>query len=576
MSIIRLISFANNACDFATTHYKGSKDIQIVTKIHRDDNLFRISVRNSNPKDIKIFGDKTSIFNYEGRSGTKQGVYVISRGLLGDALKQILSLGYVLNNINEDVTRLTNKQWEYPLTIHHNGEEWKIKLFVDKVQQIGIGTPECISRDLDHTDTEIELVLPMVREARLLSRSQIEIFCKEYATFTTDISLRFRIVDDSTPLPTIERQKVEEDEDDQNEDDTEDREPTSKEIEESLAANIISALTTPAEKAIVNLEFSALHPLSVENLNNANSVHTCSLIEFADRITNMQHKEDITIHEFLKTYREGTQLPKTEDNQRTISQLVNDPDRDVQIEKYYKELKTAIREPAKAIVLPYKKEERKKALIKRISELYDIDKNQEPSYKLVPGFYNDSGLKKIWSDNDHYRIEEGKGIIKFPYVFEILAIPRAKPLEGEVRGKPKQTIFIGAVNYSTSPKSNIFEGEYNVLASGARNIISVLERCGFHTYYGPTSKLPCIIVGNLITLRREPHGYDKSRIDIQPFADTIISACIKIASGIKTYRGAGYHFYSKTNYSTGKQRSSDAATLEDLVTKLLQTRGLRK
>lgn len=493
----------DNACDFATTHYKGSKDIEIATKIYKDNNLFRVSVRNSNPKNIRIFEDKESIFNYDGRSGTKQGVHVISRGLLGDALKQILSFGYVLNNINDDATQLTNKQWDYPLTIRHNGEEWKIKLFVDKVQQTGITTPECITRDLDHTDTEIELVLPMVREARLLSRAHIEVFCKEYATLTTDISLRHRLIDDSTPLPIIENKGMEDfdDRDEENEDDREDREPTPEEIEESVAMNIMSALSTPAERAIVNLEFPALHPLSVENLNNANSIHTCSPIEFADRIMNMQHKEDITIYEFLKTYREGTQIEKTADNQRTIAELVADPVRDNQIQEYYKKLMDAIRQPAKAIVLPYKKDDRKKALIERISQFYDIDPEQEPVYKLIPGFYNDTDLKKVFIDKDHYRIEKGKGMIKFPYVFEILAVPRTKPLEGEQTGKPKQTIFIGAVNYSTSPKSNIFEGEYGVLAYGARNIISVLEKCKFHTYHGPTSKLPCIIVGNLITSR---------------------------------------------------------------------------
>jgi hypothetical protein len=87
--------------------------------------LFRITVRNSNYKNIQVFQDKDTIFNYEGRSGTKQGVYIISRGLLGDAMKQLLSLGYVLVHLNDDGTQLTNKQWEYPLTICHNGEEWK-------------------------------------------------------------------------------------------------------------------------------------------------------------------------------------------------------------------------------------------------------------------------------------------------------------------------------------------------------------------------------------------------------------------------------------------------------------------
>ena len=35
-----------------------------------------------------------------------------------------------------------------------------------------------------------------------------------------------------------------------------------------------------------------------------------------------------------------------------------------------------------------------------------------------------------------------------------------------------------------------------------------------------TIKLPCIIVGNLITPRRDPQGYDKSSIDTKPFINT--------------------------------------------------------
>jgi hypothetical protein len=257
-------------------------------------------------------------------------------------------------------------------------------------------------------------------------------------------------------------------------DDEEDKEPSDKEIENSIATNIITALTTSADKAIVNLEFPALHPLSLENLNKANSVHSCSPSEFADRIINVQHKDEITIHQFPQTYREGTQIAKTDDNQKSLSQLVNDPDRDNKILRYYNQLKSVL-PPAKEITLPYKRKEREAALLKRISELYDIDKEQKPVYKLILGFHDDTALRKVWLDKDTYRMETGKGIVKYPYVFEIIAIPRAKPLEGDQKGKSKQTIFIGVVNYSTSPKSNIFEGEYGFLASEARNIIGLFR-----------------------------------------------------------------------------------------------------
>jgi hypothetical protein len=566
----------DNAADFLTKYYKGADDTQIITKIHKDDKLFRISVRNSNYKDIEVFEDKDTIFTFEGRAGTKQGVYVVSRGLLGDAMKQLLSLGYVMSNLDEHVSELSSKQWDIPLTIRHNGAEWKIWLYYDRLQQNGFPKIECVSRDVGHTDTEIEMALPIVNAATNLSRSRIEIFCKEYATLTTDITIKFRIIDDSTPSPVVH----EEPEDDtiivtSDNDGQEEEEQTDEDIEKSITTNIISTLTTSSDKAIVNLEFPALHAISLENLNNANSAHTCTLSEFADRIMNTQRKGEITIHEFLQTYREGTQLAKTTDNLRTLEDLVSDAKRDDEIARYYRQLRSAL-PPTKELILPYKREVRKDALIKRIAKLYDIDKEQKLVYKLIHGFYDDTEPRKVYVDKNTHRLEQGRGLIKYPYVFEMMAIPRNKPLEGEYRFKPKQTIFVGAVNYSTSPKANIFEGEYGYLASGARNIIEVLEKCHFHTYHGPTSKLPCIIIGNLITLRREPHGYDKSRIDIQPFSDTIIKACIKVASGIKTYRGDGYHFTTSTKYSTAKQhKSSSREDLDRILTNFLrQERGL--
>ena len=67
-----------------------------------DDELFRITVRNSNDKNIPVFPDLTSIFDYDMRYGSKQDVHIISRGMLGDAMKQILSLGYVLIHSSDD------------------------------------------------------------------------------------------------------------------------------------------------------------------------------------------------------------------------------------------------------------------------------------------------------------------------------------------------------------------------------------------------------------------------------------------------------------------------------------------
>src|SRR6476659_6428062 len=100
------------------------------------------------------------------RFGCKQDVHIISRGMLGDALKQILSLGYVLLHTGDDGTAFTDKQWKYPLIIRHNRKECKIYLNVDKARQTPHVRFEHSPEEVAHTDTEIEIILPVIDEVR--------------------------------------------------------------------------------------------------------------------------------------------------------------------------------------------------------------------------------------------------------------------------------------------------------------------------------------------------------------------------------------------------------------------------
>ena len=117
----------DNGIDFLWKHYRG-RDTSINVDIYKNDKLFRVRIRNSNPKDIPVFEDLDAIFDYDMRYGSKQDVHIITRGMLGDAMKQILSLGYILIHSSDDGTEFQDKQWEYPLIIRHNKEECKIYL----------------------------------------------------------------------------------------------------------------------------------------------------------------------------------------------------------------------------------------------------------------------------------------------------------------------------------------------------------------------------------------------------------------------------------------------------------------
>ena len=257
----------DNDTDFLWKYYKGADDTYVNVDITKDDKLFRIKIRNSNYKNIPVFPDLNAIFDYDMRYGSKQDVHIISRGMLGDAMKQILSLGYVLTHVNDDETTLGNKQWDHPLIIRHNGKEWKIYLHVDKHTQEYYIRPELSTKELTHTDTEIEVVLPIIDEVRSnLNRYSIESFCRKYTVFTTDISFKFRILDDSssinsnssniTTTSTASQQQQQEHNNINN-------------SNEELMTQFMEVLSKPPPKAILNIEVPALHPIATDSIKDS-------------------------------------------------------------------------------------------------------------------------------------------------------------------------------------------------------------------------------------------------------------------------------------------------------------------
>jgi hypothetical protein len=204
-----------------------------------------------------------------------------------------------------------------------------------------------------------------------------------------------------------------------------------------------------------------------------------------------------------------------------VRELVSDLNKYAEIEELYYGLKGVL-PPQKKLSIPYTthRKERIKALVSRIAELYNTDKTKKPSYRLEWGYYDD-------------------GVLKYPYAFEVLGIPFNDPIEATTK-------FIGAVNYSISPNNIKFEGEYITDSPYiAKDANEVLRSFGFHKHSAKNSRLPCIVIGNLITPRRDSHGYDKSRIDTKPFAQTIVTAVKKMASDIPTLRAAGFIMCAK-------------------------------
>lgn len=520
--LVAIRELLDNAADFLWKYYLGSSNAAITVDIYKSDQVFRLKVRNSNDNDIHVFSDAeiSAIFDFEGRYGSKQDVHIIFRGMLGDALKQILAFGYALLHVNEDGSTFIDKQWDQPLIIRHNKSECKYILEVDTANQ-RIETKPVGKREFTEigTDTEIELTLPVIDEVNgLLTRSYIEQFCRKYPTFTSDISFKFSIIDDSSVnvsnviIGSSTASKAAN---------------TTAVGMDGIAQGFITSLTEGPPRAKKIIEFPALHPISRENWNKTDSRYSYKPEEFSRRLLNIGD-ESVIAYDVLRKWREGSNLAKNKDNDISIGQLrsMSSKDRGNRVRQYYNDLKSKLPPPDK-ISLPHERNkcERIRALMARVAGLYEIDKSKSPAYKAIDGYYKDS-------------------VIEFPFYFEIFAIPFSRDLIAR-NIKP---VFIGAVNYSISPKENgnIFEGAYEWFSKEwrpyeATDIIGILEKYKFYEV-SPKGKIPCVILANLVTPRRDPHGQDKSRIDTRPFVGAIIEAVGKVAPGIQTFRADNWKF----------------------------------
>ena len=244
------------------------------------------------------------------------------------------------------------------------------------------------------------------------------------------------------------------------------------------------------------------------------------------------------------------------------------PRKEKKIESLFHRLHKVLK-PAERLSLPYshvKPGERKKALINRILSLHprrDYFNTDKAVYRLVHGSYED---ERTW------------GMLYYPFAFEIITIPLSDKILRKDTNRPCE--FIGGVNYSVSPRSNRFEGDYKwydnklYYTKDANDIQGILEECGFAfgEFSGARVKLPCVIAANLVSPRIDYKGKSKSDIDTQPFSNFIIDAVTKVASEIQTFRAAGFEFYTERELREFTKPKKQTMTVEDVLEEVLRAR----
>jgi hypothetical protein len=311
----------DNAIDFMWRNYPGvtSASVNVKVTIDKDRQNFVCTVSNTNSNNVPVFQNLDKILSFDMRYGSKQNEHIISRGMLGDAMKQIATFPYVLMHLGasgeniaaEERTAFSPKQWDKPMTIKANGVSKEIMIHVDKASQIIKPIiRETVLKSGD-TNTEVSSTLPVVEDTGeyVLNRlyiDRIEKYCRRYAALTTDISFNFELTDYSK--------------------------------EEK-------------EKQSYSFKVPALHSIPTK-WNNTSSIHSYTPSEFAAKIMGVEDKEGIAVYDVLRSFKEGTQLKKCPDLEMTITEFIHSQFRAEKLEALYNQLKERLK-PQEKISLPY-------------------------------------------------------------------------------------------------------------------------------------------------------------------------------------------------------------------------------
>ena len=316
----------DNAVDYIETQHKAAADIPpethvAIKKTQPHEKLIRIVVSNSNcDTSISSSSSKAtfskqmlnSIFDFDRYHSSKRNEFKITKGALGDALKEVLCIPHVLAHDNE----INN--WDYPLKIYAAQKVFQVYLAIDRINQLVHARIDDDAEVTYYDDTKIEVTLPVVdgqNKDDLITR--LSNYLCNYAIFATHIGFSF------------------EDESNQEE---------------------------------IFIEFPQLQTINPKWKNHS-SIHYYKRKQFHDFILGLENNDWQVYSVLYKTFREASNMPKTELTQMTIGQLKHSP---AHIDRLYDELRNSMSAPT-ALTLPFdvtKKGARAQALKQRVEQRY--------------------------------------------------------------------------------------------------------------------------------------------------------------------------------------------------------------
>jgi hypothetical protein len=247
---------------------------------------------------------------------------------------------------------------------------------------------------------------------------------------------------------------------------------------------------------------------------NYSSIHYYKRKEFHEFILGLDNNDSIVYNILYKTFRECSNMSKSETNQMTVGELKHSI---VDMDKLYDELRNSMSAPT-TLALPFditKKRVRAKALEDRVSNTFGYSK--EMKFRSTNGFYNDGDGTQI------------------PFYFEIAIFHDVQILQRS----GVNLFFLQAINCSALPTTGEtpFSGcEFEWFTKGSKytytsnSIYDIFAHFGYSYSKDKAKKHHSLILANLVCPKINYQSYGKSRIDFSPFAhdvaETTVLACM--------------------------------------------------
>ena len=482
----------DNALDYLEStqlqqhHDEQQPEIHVTVQKYHEKHI-RITVCNSNhaheladdgkskPKTAFSKQMLKNIFDFDRYHSSKRNQFKITKGALGDALKEVLCIPHVLARDGQIA------DWNYPLYIivfqELQQKLYRIQLIIDRINQTIRSKIEDSDSDFDfkttaadiqqhgnsrhYNSTQVVLTVPIINDEEDNYAELLELywFVSDYAMFTTHVKLTFEDKDNHLP----------------------------------------------------HVEFPQLQNIN-SKWRNHTSIYYYNKKEFHDDfILGLDDNDSIVYDVLYNTFREGSNIRKSEITQMTIHQLKHSP---VEIDRLYDELKNSMGPPT-TLALPFDvtKKVRTKALEQRVSHIYG-------SFKEM----------KYRSATASYSAYDGTQI---PFYFEIAIFHDVAGLQN------RNLVFKQAINGSAIPDTGWtpFAGcEFEWTTKGSKypytsnSIYEIFAHFGYSHSKDRCRKPHSLIVVNLICPKIDYRSYGKSRIDFSPFAqhvaETTVLACM--------------------------------------------------